>query len=337
MDKWLITGGSGFLGSNIIENLKKNNIDFINFDLIEPTSYQSNFIKGDIRNKNELLKAIKGCNKIIHAAASLPLNKKLFNEINIKGTQNLVELANEFEIEHFTYISSSSIFGTKHKDVIDEETIPSPIEKYGKSKYEGELVVNDLLNNNISRNFIRSRTIVGKNRLGIFDMLFNFSKNNMPVFLIGKGSNIIQLIDVEEISEVIVRLTNQNISGSFNLGNNDYTTIKNTFESFIESINSKSKIVHVPIWISLISLYLLDKMKLSPFGPWHYRSFHKSCFFESSKAYEIIDYSPKKSNEDILEESFKYYIDNYKFIHENNSTHKNKLDLKIFKILNIFK
>ena len=46
MDKWLITGGSGFLGSNIIENLK-NNIDFINFDLIEPTSYQSNFIKGD--------------------------------------------------------------------------------------------------------------------------------------------------------------------------------------------------------------------------------------------------------------------------------------------------
>ena len=52
-----------------------------------------------------------------------------------------------------------------------------------------------------------------------------------------KGSNIIQLIDVEEISEVIVRLTNKNITGSFNLGNNDYTTIKNTFESFIESIN----------------------------------------------------------------------------------------------------
>ena len=70
------------------------------------------------------------------------------------------------------------------------------------------------------------------------------------------------IIDVEEISEVIVRLTiPKNITGSFNLGNNDYTTIKNTFESFIESINSKSKIVHVPIWISL-SLYLLDKWTL---------------------------------------------------------------------------
>jgi nucleoside-diphosphate-sugar epimerase len=337
MSKWLVTGGSGFLGSNIIENLSSNNIDFINFDLIEPNSHKSNFIKGDIRNKDELSKAIKGCDKVIHAAASLPLDKKLFNEINKVGTQNLVELANEFEIEHFTYISSSSIFGTKHKEVIGEDTIPTPVEKYGESKYDGELVVNNMLNTHISRNFIRSRTIVGKNRLGIFDMLFNFSKNNIPVFLIGKGNNIIQLIDVEEISEVIVRLTNKNISGSFNLGNNDYTTIKKTFENFIESINSKSKIVHVPIGVSLISLYLLDKMKLSPFGPWHYKSFHKSCFFESSKAYEIVDYFPSKSNDDILSESFKYYIDNYKFIYENNSTHKKKLDLKIFKIFNIFK
>ena len=143
MDKWFITGGSGFLGSNIIEILKKKNIDFVNFDLLPPEKYKENYLKGDIRDVDSLKIALKGCNKIIHAAASLPLNKKLFTEINVKGTENLVELANYHNIEHFTYISSSSIFGTKNEEIMNEETIPSPVEQYGKSKYLGELVVTE--------------------------------------------------------------------------------------------------------------------------------------------------------------------------------------------------
>jgi|TARA_B100001939_G_scaffold50425_1_gene39665 nucleoside-diphosphate-sugar epimerase len=337
VDKWFITGGSGFLGSNIIEILKKKNIDFVNFDLLPPEKYKENYLKGDIRDVDSLKIALKGCNKIIHAAASLPLNKKLFTEINVKGTENLVELANYHNIEHFTYISSSSIFGTKNEEIMNEETIPSPVEQYGKSKYLGELVVTEKLDSNISRNFVRSRTIVGKNRLGIFDMLFDFSKNNRPVFLIGNGNNIIQLIDVEEISEVIVRLTRDSITGSFNLGNNDYTTINDTFKNFINSIKSKSKIIHLPVIPSVMILFLLDKLNLSPFGPWHYKSFHKSCYFESSKAYDAINFFPSKNNSEILSESFKHYVDDSGKQVKSTSTHKNTLDFKIFKIFNLFK
>lgn len=334
MDKYFVTGGSGFLGSYVIENLSKKGIDFINYDKIKPNKYSENFIEGDIRDYEKIKLSLKGCNKIIHSAASLPLNKKDFRSINVSGTKNLVKAANLNNISHFTFISSSSIFGTKNKEIISEDSKPKPVEAYGRSKYDAEKVIEEQLNKDISRNFIRSRTIVGKNRLGIFDMLFNFSSNGVPVFLIGNGKNTIQLIDVEEISEVIVRLTNKNISGYFNLGNNDNTNIGKTFENFIDNIGSNSKIVKLPVLPSVSILFLLDVMKLSPFGPWHYKSFHKSCFFESSKAYDLIGFTPKKNNEKILLDSFKHYTLNTDSLVKSSSTHKNKLDLKIFKVLN---
>tara|TARA_B100001564_G_C20591314_1_gene647954 strand:+ start:147 stop:1163 length:1017 start_codon:yes stop_codon:yes gene_type:complete len=338
MDKYFVTGGSGFLGSYIIENLKKKDIDFINYDIIKPNKYRENFFEGDIRDYEKVESALKSCNKIIHSAASLPLNKKDFKSINIEGTRNLVKAANLHNIKHFSFISSSSIYGTKYKNAISEESIPLPVEAYGKSKYQAEKVIEDMLDKEIGRSFIRSRTIVGKNRLGIFDLLFNFSSNNMPVFIIGKGKNTIQLIDVEEISEVIVRLTSKNISGYFNLGNNDKTNIQDTFRNFIQSIDSDSKIIYLPVLPSIGILFLLDILNLSPFGPWHYKSFHKSCFFESSQAYELINFEPQKSNKEILSESFEHYTKIDNALENDSSTHKNSLDLKIFKILKfIFK
>tara|TARA_B100000287_G_scaffold375563_1_gene376145 strand:- start:4991 stop:6031 length:1041 start_codon:yes stop_codon:yes gene_type:complete len=337
--KILITGGSGFVGSAIVEKLLNQGHKITNIDLIDAQINHENYkyVPEDILNKESISKYFNGVDVVIHAAAKLPLHKKKssYELVNIQGTKNIVDLSNESSVEYFMYLSSSAIMGKQNLE-ISENSEPNPFEPYGISKYKGELIIKDTLNKSIKYSMIRPRTVVGDERLGIFGLLFSFFKNSIPVFLLGNGKNCLQLIDKDELVEVIVRLIEHNIQGVFNLGNNDSATIYETFFEFKKIIKSESKIVKLPKKITMLILTILDKLNLSPFAPYHYKAFGESVMFTSSKAYEITNYFPKKNNVEILHNAYK----NYEFIQnddESVSTHKKDINLKIFRILKIFK
>ncbi len=129
---FLVTGAAGFIGSNLVEAIlklgykvrgldnystgKKENIDlFINNSNFE-------FIEGDIRNLNTCLKACNGVDYVLHQAAwgSVPRSIEmplLYEEINIRGTLNMMEAARQNGVKKFVYASSSSVYG-------DEPNLP---------------------------------------------------------------------------------------------------------------------------------------------------------------------------------------------------------------------
>lgn len=129
---FLVTGGAGFIGSNLCETLlikgykvrclddlsngKQENVDlFIN-------NLNYTFIKGDIRNLDTCTKACEGVNYVLHQAAwgSVPRSIEmplLYEEINIKGTLNMMEAARQNGVKKFVYASSSSVYG-------DEPNLP---------------------------------------------------------------------------------------------------------------------------------------------------------------------------------------------------------------------
>ncbi len=337
VDKILVTGGSGFLGTKIINFLNKNNIEFINYDLLKPKEFSESFVHGDILDKNSLYKAMKECNSVIHCAASLPLNKndKNYKKVNVEGTKNLVELANELNFKHFLYVSSSAVLGNKHTGLIKESAPRAPFDPYGKSKSLAEEVIESSLDKDIKLCIIRPRTIVGTNRIGIFGILYEFTKNNMPIFIIGNGTNMLQLIDGDEIAEAISKASINSITGIYNLGNNDTTTIKTLYKEFVKSINSKSKIIHLPKTFSIFLLTVLDKLRLSPLAPWHYKSFHVDFAFESSDLYKQINYVPIKNNLKILKDNYKD-VQNFSNDDLNVSTHQSKTPLKLLNIFKLF-
>lgn len=151
MAKYLVTGGAGFIGSNIVDELvrrredvkvlddfssgKKKNIEDI-LDKIE-------LIEGDIRDSVILKKALKGCDYVIHQAAlrSVPKsmqNPQLYDDVNVKGTLNLLIASHENKIKRVVFASSSSIYGDTVKLPQSEDQIPQPISPYAATKLAGE-------------------------------------------------------------------------------------------------------------------------------------------------------------------------------------------------------
>lgn len=151
MAKYLVTGGAGFIGSNIVEELVKRGegvrvIDNLvsGFEKnLEPFMKKIEFQKGDIRNREDVLKALSGVDYVIHQAAFRNVSKSVedpeeCNDVNTNGTLNLLAQAKSVGIKRLVYASTSSAYGDCKKFPQKEDFEPNPISPYGVSKLAAE-------------------------------------------------------------------------------------------------------------------------------------------------------------------------------------------------------
>lgn len=155
--KVLVTGGAGFIGSNLIDVLLKQNNEVICLDNLA-TGYLKNiekhidnpnfkFIQGDIRDLAICLEASSDVEIILHQAAlgSVPRsinNPILTNEVNISGFLNMLWAAKENNVKRFVYAASSSTYGDHQKLPKQEDVIGNPLSPYAVTKYVNELYAN---------------------------------------------------------------------------------------------------------------------------------------------------------------------------------------------------
>jgi UDP-N-acetylglucosamine 4-epimerase len=158
--RWLVTGGAGFIGSNLVEYLLQQGQEVVCLDNFA-TGYQRNLdevraivgpdkweratvIEGDIRDPEICRRAVAGCVMVLHQAAlgSVPrsiADPVTSNEVNVNGFLNMLVAARDAEVEGFVYASSSSVYG-------DHEALPKVEERTGKplSPYAITKCVNEL-------------------------------------------------------------------------------------------------------------------------------------------------------------------------------------------------
>lgn len=152
--KVLITGGAGFIGSNLCETLINNNIQVVCLDNfatghkknIAPFMTNKNFhlIEGDIRNLSDCHKACKGVNYVLHQAAlgSVPrsINDPITtNDVNVSGFLNMLVASRDAGVTRFIYAASSSTYGDHEALPKIEDTIGKPLSPYAITKYVNEL------------------------------------------------------------------------------------------------------------------------------------------------------------------------------------------------------
>ena len=152
MTNILVTGGAGYIGSHIVEQLIKNKENVIILDNLV-TGYKklinkkAKFVKADIKNKSKITKIIKDYNisSIIHLAAYLNVseaenNKKKYYQNNIIGTKNLLEACKNSNLENIIFSSSCSIYGDV-KGSVNENRKPNPQGYYAYTKYKSEELI----------------------------------------------------------------------------------------------------------------------------------------------------------------------------------------------------
>lgn len=151
MSKFLVTGGAGFIGSNIVERLVKNGHKVIVLDNLcegDPENLSAimdkiTFIKGDIRNEKDLDKVLRGMDFVLHQAALRSVPKSMerpleYNDVNVTGTLKLLIKAKEHKIKRVVYASSSSVYGERDNFPEKESDILNPISPYATTKLMGE-------------------------------------------------------------------------------------------------------------------------------------------------------------------------------------------------------
>ena len=156
----LVTGGTGFVGSNIVRTLAQRGHTGVCLDLVapdalvighvEPWAAHVTFVQGDILNQGDLERAApSGIDKIVHAAAFTGIlpdierdQSRSIVDINVMGTANLLELARQQSVDRFVYVSSGSVYGDNAgpDEVLHEDSPPKPHSLYAVGKYASELL-----------------------------------------------------------------------------------------------------------------------------------------------------------------------------------------------------
>lgn len=151
MSTYLVTGGAGFIGSNIVEELVENGEKVIVLDNLcegkienlSSVKKKITFIKGDIRNEKDLDKALRGVDFVLHQAALRSVPKSMekpleYNDVNVNGTLRLLVKSKEHRVRRVVYASSSSVYGERERFPENEEDNTNPISPYAATKLMGE-------------------------------------------------------------------------------------------------------------------------------------------------------------------------------------------------------
>jgi nucleoside-diphosphate-sugar epimerase len=151
VSRYLVTGGAGFIGSNIVEELVKRGKKVRVLDNFITGKRENlkdflghiELIKGDIRDLAMMEKVTRGVEYVIHQAAfrSVPKsveNPTLCNDTNVKGTMNVLIAAHKAKVKRVVYASSSSVYGNTKTFPQKEDFLPMPLSPYGVSKLAAE-------------------------------------------------------------------------------------------------------------------------------------------------------------------------------------------------------
>lgn len=149
--KYLVTGGAGFIGSNLVEELLKrghsvrvlDNFSTGRRENLKLFQHDIELFEGDIRSYHVVQQAVKGVEVVLHQAAlpSVPRSIKdpiTSNEVNVGGTLNVLEASREASVRRIIYASSSSVYGDNPELPKHEEMLPNPLSPYAVSKLAGE-------------------------------------------------------------------------------------------------------------------------------------------------------------------------------------------------------
>jgi len=316
--KVLITGGSGFLGINLIRYLRHQGVkditvlDLVDFDY--PEKSEINFVQGDIRKLEDVQKTMKGADWVIHTAAALPLyTKEEIFSTDIGGTRLLMEEAQRQKVERFVHISSTAVYGIPdhHPLVEDDELIG--VGPYGIAKIEAEKVCLEYRDKGMCVPIIRPKSFIGPERLGVFALLYDWAKDGKKFPMIGNGKNRYQLLDVEDLCKAIylcLTKDEQIVNDIFNVGATDFTTMREDYQAVLDRAGFGKKIIGTPAKPLIRALRILEFFKLSPLYKWVYETACEDSFVSTGKIEKTLNFFPKFSNQQALIRNYDWYLEN---------------------------
>src|SRR5947208_2481322 len=324
---WSISGGAGFLGLHLARRLLADGHDVRTLDVVplddaelERTVEE---LRGDIRDRESVRTLVDGADVVVHAAAALPIqaSRASIRSVNVGGTENVLRAADDAGVRRVVFISSTAVYGVPEKHPIEEGDPLVGVGWYGESKIDAEGLCRVAA---VETTIVRPKTFIGPERLGVFEILFDWIREGRRIYTLGKGHNRYQLLAVEDLVDAIVRAATvpEAARATFNVGATEFDTVRNDLQALIDHAGSVSRLRPVPVRPAEVALRALELLKVSPLAEWHYKTAHKDSFVDTSRAQQMLDWRPRLSNKDALIETYDWYLANRGRVGSAGVTHR---------------
>jgi nucleoside-diphosphate-sugar epimerase len=306
----LVTGGSGYFGTVLVERARAAGHRLRILDLNEPAAGDAEFVEGDVRDPAAVRAASEGVDVVLHNVAQVPLAKDrhLFEAVNVGGTANVLLAAREAGVAKVVHTSSSAIFGIPESNPVTEETPPRPLEAYGRAKLRAELLCHDAVAGGLDVTIVRPRTILGHGRLGIMAVLFEFVADGAPVYVLGRGHNRYQFVHADDLADACLRAGRRPGPAVYNVGTTEFGTMRETLTALVEHAGTGSRVRSLPTGPAAAAMRALSGAGLVPFAPYHWLLYGESLWFDPAKTQAELGWWPTRSNSAMIIESYEWFL-----------------------------
>jgi nucleoside-diphosphate-sugar epimerase len=326
----LVTGGSGFLGINLVRWLLARGHDVTSLDLAPfdyPEAPRVREVRGDIRVHGDVVRALEGAEVVVHAAAALPLyTPDDIRSTDVDGTRCVIEAAERHGVKRVVHVSSTAVYGVPdHHPLVETDRLHG-VGPYGEAKVAAEAVCVEARGRGLCVPIVRPKSFIGPERLGVFAMLYEWADEGHHFPILGRGDNRYQLLDVEDLCDAIglcATLPAERANDTFNIGAAEFTTLRQDFQSVLDEAGHGKRIVRLPAAPAVLVLRTLEKLGLSPLYQWVYETVATDSFVSIDHARDRLGYAPRFSNQDALLRNFAWYRANKaRFAHAGGVSHR---------------
>lgn len=313
MRRALVTGGAGFLGPHIADALSEAGWSVTVADVVAPSRTLpagQDHLRLDIRDRDAVMAAADGCDVVVDNAALVPVtgsNLEQFRAVNVAGCMNTLDAARAAGA-YVVHVSSSSIYGRPSRMPVREDDPLVPFEIYGRSKKEAEDLVHAERAAGLVVSSLRSRALLGRGRLGLFELVFSRIRSGKPVPLFGRGDNVLQMCDARDFADAVLACIERRANNDYNIGAAEFGTPREDLQALIDRVGSRARLQPVPVWMIRAVLQPLALAGRSPFTAWHWHASHATFYADLSRAERELGWRPRYSNVDALERAYREYL-----------------------------
>jgi nucleoside-diphosphate-sugar epimerase len=334
------SGGAGFLGLHLARRLVADGHDVRTLDLapLDDPALEGRVdeLHGDVRAAADARRLVADADVLVHAAAALPIqvSRAAIRSVNVEGAAVTFAAAAEAGVRRVVLISSTAVYGVPERHPIHEDDPLVGVGHYGESKIEAERLCAAFARRGLETVIVRPKTFVGPERLGVFEILFDWIREGRRIPILGDGSNRYQLLAVEDLVDAVVRCLDAPVTGeALNVGAGRFGTVREDLEALIDHAGSGSRLRPVAARPAEVALRGLELARLSPLAEWHYRTAHKDSFVSIDKARDLLGWGPRLSNAETLCATYDWYLEHRGELRGAGLTHRVPWDQRALGLL----
>ena len=318
--KTLVTGGTGFIGSNLVKQLLKKRWKVRLLTRKSISIKNVDCFVGDIMDKKAVEKAVKDVEVIFNLAGVLPFHlmpDKNYFDVNVQGVKNLLEACRGKQIKRFVHVSTVGIYGSSGSRIIDENSKLNLDSVYAKSKAKGEKLVTDY-SKKYNLPFVIIRPTIGYGPFDTRPGFLNLFKIAQKGWLIpiGKGENFFHTVFVENLVDALIlaAIKKEALGQDFIIGDNPCPRMLDILKKIARIESFKLPPFYLPIL--LVNLFakfgdflLMLGLKF-PLYSTRVKFLTENRRYSIEKAKKILNFHPRVNLDEGLTRTYIWYKKN---------------------------